>query len=104
LTNYFANPQVLSVPDPFTIGNAPRSLGTCRAPGQANATLSLFKEFSLAKLREGSRVEFRIEAFNALNHPQFNSPHSSFNSGSFGTITSTANSPREVQLALKFYW
>jgi len=104
LTNYFSNPEVLSVPNAFTIGNAPRSLGTCRAPGQANATLSLFKEFSLAKLREGSRVEFRIEAFNALNHPQFNSPHSSFNSGSFGTITSTANSPREVQLALKFYW
>jgi hypothetical protein len=35
------------------------------------AELSLFKQFSLAKLREGSRLEYRIEAFNALNHPQF---------------------------------
>jgi hypothetical protein len=105
LTNYFANAQeVLLVPAPFTVGDAPRAIGSCRQPGQANATLSLFKEFSLAKLREGSRLQFRIEAFNALNHPQFSGPHSSFTSGNFGTITSTANSPREVQLALKLYF
>ena len=104
LTNYFANPGVLSVPNPFTVGNAPRADGTCRQPGQANATLSMFKEFSLARIREGARVEFRFEAFNALNHPQFSGPHSAFNSQDFGTITSTANSPREVQLALKAYF
>ena len=105
LTNYFANAQnVLLVPAPFTVGDAPRAIGSCRQPGQANATLSLFKEFSLAKLREGSRLQFRFEAFNALNHPQFNGPHASFTSGNFGTITSTANSPREVQLALKLYF
>lgn len=105
LTNYFANAkQVLLVPAPFTLTNAPRAIGSCRQPGQANATLSMFKEFSLAKLREGARLQFRFEAFNALNHPQFNGPHASFTSGNFGTITSTANSPREVQLALKLYW
>jgi hypothetical protein len=104
LTNYFANPNVLQVPAPFTVGNAPRAIGTCRQPGQQNATLSAFKEFFLPSIREGARLEFRFEAFNALNHPWFSGPHSTFNSGDFGTITSTANSPREVQLALKFYW
>jgi len=104
LTNYFANPDVAVAPPPFTIGNASRSIGTCRQPGQANATLSLFKEFMLSKLREGAKLQFRLEAFNALNHPQFAGPDTQVNGGNFGVITSTANSPREVQLALKFYW
>jgi hypothetical protein len=104
LTNYFSNPEVAVVPPPFTVGNAPRSVGSCRQPGQKNATLSLFKEFSLSTLREGARLQFRIEAFNALNHPQFSGPNTQVNGGNFGVITSTANSPREVQLALKLYW
>lgn len=104
VTNYFADPQVAVAPAPFTIGNAPRSEGTCRAPGQANATLSLFKEFMLSKIREGAKLQFRFEAFNALNHPQFDAPNAQVDGGNFGVITNLANSPREVQLALKFYW
>jgi hypothetical protein len=104
LTDYFANPEVVSVPAPFTLGSAPRSLGSCRQPGQANANLSLFKEFSLARLREGARLQFRAETYNALNHPQFSGPNTTFNGGSFGVITSTVNNPRELQLALKLYW
>jgi hypothetical protein len=107
LNDYFTNDaQVLSVPAAYTLGTAPRALGTCRQPGQENATLSMFKEFSLAKLREGSRLEFRFEAFNALNHPQFQvtSGNLKVGSNSFGQINSTANSPREVQLALKLYF
>ena len=79
VTNYFSNPEVAVVPPPFTIGNAPRSDGTCRQPGQANATLSLFKNFSLSKLREDAKLQFRFEAFNALNHPQFDGPNTQVN-------------------------
>ena len=104
ITNYFSNPDVAVAPPPFTLGNAPRSYGGCRAPGQNNATLSVFKDFLLPKLREGARLQFRIEAFNALNHPQFDAPDTHVNGGNFGVITGTANGPREVQLALKFYW
>ena len=43
-------------------------------PGTSNANLSLFKEFSLNRLREGTHLEFRTEWFNALNHPQFAAP------------------------------
>jgi hypothetical protein len=104
LTNYFSNPEVAVAPAPFTMGNAPRSYGGCRARGQNNATLSLFKDFMLSKLREGARIQFRFEAFNALNHPQFDAPDAQVNGGNFGVVTGLANSPREVQLALKFYW
>ena len=104
LTNYFSNPDVATVPAPFTLGTAPRAVGTCRQPGQKNATLSLFKEFSLSRLREGARLQFRLEAFNALNHPQFSGPNVQVNGGNFGVIDSQANSPREVQLALKLYF
>ena len=104
LTQYFANPDVLTVPAPFTLGTAPRTDGSCRQPGQFNANLSLFKEFQLSMLREGAKLQFRFETYNALNHPQFSGPNTTVNGGSFGVITSTANSPREAQVALKLYW
>jgi len=110
---YFANAdQVIAEPADYTIGDAPRALSNIRQPGVNNATMSLFKQFSLAKLREGARLEFRAEAFNAFNHPQFCGPDTSvrfigpgqIEQGSFGLITGACNSPREVQLALKFYF
>jgi hypothetical protein len=104
LTQYFANPQVAVKPAPFTLGNAPRTLPNVRIPGGNNADLSLFKEFSLGKVREGMRLEYRLEAFNALNHPVFKGPNTTVNSASFGKVTAQANSPRNVQMALKLYW
>ncbi len=91
-------------PDPYTIGNAPKVQPNLRMPGTRTGALSLFKEFSLASLREGARLEFRAEAFNALNHPQFSGPNATVNTDNFGKITGQANSPRQVQLALKMYW
>jgi hypothetical protein len=104
LNQYFANPDVMSVPPPFTLGTASRTDGSCRQPGQANGDLSIFKEFPLPKLREGAKLQFRLESYNSLNHPQFSGPNTTVNGGSFGVITSTANGPREVQAALKLYW
>ena len=104
LNDYFTNPQVVTTPPAFAIGDAPRTDGSCRQPGAANANLSLFKDFSLSKLREGSRLEMRLETYNAFNHPQFGGPNTTLNSGSFGVITTQANVPRQVQLVLKFYW
>ena len=103
LDQYFANPEVFSVPAQYTLGNAPRALNV-RAPGTANATLSLFKDFTMNSIREGMRVQYRLESFNALNHPQFCAPNAMVGSGEFGTVTCQANSPREVQMALKLYW
>ena len=105
LTQYFANPDALTVPAPFTLGTAPRSWGGCRTPMQQTVNLSLFKDFSLAFIREGMRVQFRAETYNAFNHPWFSPPDTTVNGGSFGVITSTINNTsREMQLALKLYW
>lgn len=104
LNQYFADPQDAVTPAPFTVGNAPREISTARAPGTATTALSLFKQFSFAALREGSFLELRAEAFNALNHPQFAAPNLTVGSSAFGIVTAQANSPRTVQLALKLYF
>jgi hypothetical protein len=51
---------------------------------------------------EGQHLDFRIEAFNALNEPQWGIPGASQGSSTFGKITSTSIDNRELQLALKY--
>jgi hypothetical protein len=104
INQYFADPQVAVKPAPFTVGTAPRTLGSVRAPGTQNASLSLFKEIPISKLGEAGHLELRLESFNALNHVQFCGPDAQVNTGTFGQITCQANSPREVQIAAKLYW
>ena len=104
LDQYFANPEVAALPPPYVLGNAPKVLPNVRMPGTRTVELALFKAFSLASMREGSRLEFRAEAFNAFNHPQFAGPNATVNTDDFGVITSQANKPREMQLSLKVYW
>jgi len=103
-TNYFANPNVLTSPDNFTFGNAPRTIGSALQPGAKNFDISVFKEFGLSKFREGMRAEIRFEAFNAFNHPQFQGPDATVGAADFGFITSTVNNPREMQAAVKIYF
>jgi len=104
MANYFANPEVVERPPNYTLGTASRMLPNVRVPGTNNASLSFFKSVALSKLREGARIEFRAEAFNALNHPQFGCLNSTFGQANFGKLQCQANSPREAQLALKLYW
>jgi hypothetical protein len=104
VSQYFANPQVAVRPAPFTLGTAPRTMPNLRAPGIDIANLSIFKEFSLAKIREGMRFEYRTEAFNAFNRPHFCGPNTTVNGGSFGVIIGTCSAARELQLGMKLYW
>jgi hypothetical protein len=104
LNQYFANPEVATVPAAYTLGTAPKTVGSVRAPGTNVMSSSLFKEFALSQLREGMKFEVRLETFNTLNHPTFGAPNTTVGLSSFGLITSQANSPREVQLGMKFYF
>ncbi len=97
--HYFADDSVFQRPDDFTLGNAPRALGSVRSPHSFTTDLSLGKQFSI---REQMNVEFRVEAQNALNHPVFATPDTAVDDENFGQIFGTAIGPREVQLALKF--
>jgi hypothetical protein len=104
MTQYFANPQVAVLPPLFSIGNGPPILPNVRAPGQNTASLSIFKEIAMNKLREGSHLEVRLESFNAFNHPQFCPPASTANLTTFGLVSCQSNVPRQVQLGMKLYW
>jgi hypothetical protein len=72
---------------------------TIRPPKVPNADLSMFKTF---RLHETWNMQFRAEAFNALNSPQLGSPSTSLTSTSAGTVGLTqSNDPRNVQLSLR---
>jgi hypothetical protein len=96
---YFVDPSVFQLPDPFTLGNAPRAFGGIRTPWSFTTDLSLNKEFAI---REAMSLEFRLEARNALNHPVFSGPNTAVDDPGFGQIGSTSVGPRELQLAVKF--
>lgn len=98
LNEYF-NASAFSLPAPFTYGNAPRIIGDLRAPGVFNTDLSGVKNI---KIHGSVNAQFRAEAFNVFNHPQFNLPQFYMGSGlQTGQITSIQNTPREIQFALK---
>jgi hypothetical protein len=78
--------------------------------GVANNPLTLALARTFPMPIEGQSLEFRAEAFNVLNHPQFASPGangsggSSWGSGQFGEITSTNSDNRDMQLVLKYFF
>jgi hypothetical protein len=83
-----------------TFGNCP--VGVARAPGYTNLDLMFAKRFDIQSSRY---AEFRIEMFNALNHPSFGPPARDISvPNTFGTITNTISSPRVIELVLKFYF
>jgi hypothetical protein len=83
-------------PPLFTFGNAGRNI--IDGPGIANLDISLHKEF---RFSESKRMQFRVEFFNFLNHPNFGAPGLTIGEDA-GEITDTSTRQRQVQFALKF--
>jgi hypothetical protein len=72
---------------------------TIRYPRVPNADISLFKS---VQVHERYNVQFRAEAFNATNSPQFSPPSTSLTSTSAGVVTLTeTGDPRNIQLSLR---
>jgi hypothetical protein len=84
-------------------GNAPRYYSNVRNPGLNNIDFSLQKDFKIPGGDE-SRVRFRADFFNLLNHPQFGEPVADPLNASFGRITRTSLNNRSVQLGLHVYF
>ena len=75
-------------------------VGLVRGPGQRDADLALQRTFGLER---AGRLTARAEFFNVTNTPNFSNPNRMLSTGSaFGKISSTANNPRIIQVALKY--
>lgn len=69
------NTYAFQNPTDYTFGNVPRTLPHLRGPGIQNFDFSIFKT---TELTESLKIQFRAEAFNALNHTNFGLPNTSF--------------------------
>jgi hypothetical protein len=87
-----------------TYGDAGRNI--LRGPGQFNIDFSVIKSTRVGRFN----TEFRVEAFNLLNHPQFAQPNGTLGNPLFGQITAMLPNPscalcgtteRNIQLAMK---
>jgi hypothetical protein len=83
-------------------GDAGRNILT--GPGFSDVDLSVAKD---TKIKEGVSLQFRSEAFNLFNHPNFGQPQNNLAVATFGQITATRTvrgdlgSSRQIQFALK---
>jgi len=85
------------LPAQFAYGNSGANI--LREDRFKSFDFSIFKQF---RVSEGSRLQFRAEAFNVTNTPSFNAPSTAIDTTSGGRVTSTASLPRQIQFALKY--
>ena len=92
------NTSAFAVQAPGLLGNARRNC--IYGPPQRHLDFSVSKDLPI---RESVRLQFRAEAFNLTNTPNFAQPNTSLGSPMFGEITSTApfSNPRLLQFALR---
>ncbi len=108
---YFASQSaaIAAVGFPFGGGTGNRNAAT--GPGFSSVDMGLWKSL---KVPGSERQHFilRLDTFNTFNHPVFNGPNQPVfdgpssttlaNTGQFGNITSTASTPRVLQVALRY--
>jgi hypothetical protein len=86
-----------AVPAPYHFGNAGRNILT--GPGLFSLDMAVSRRFPI---RERASVSIDVEAFNLLNHANFDLPERYADQpATFGRIFS-ARAPRQLQLALRF--
>jgi hypothetical protein len=98
-TQWFTNNGNFTQPAVGTFGNCAPQLGGLRSPRYTDVDASVHKDFLIT---ERFRLQFRTDFINAFNHVQYNAPNTSIGS-TMGQITS-AQPPRNIQLALKIYY
>jgi len=106
--NNYINPAAFTVAPSYSFGNVARSINYL-GPGMVNWDLSLFKTVAI---RERFKAQFRAEALNAFNTPDFANPNTQFlgldskgnTVGNFGRLVYQANLPRELQLGIRLFF
>jgi hypothetical protein len=85
------------------LGNATRYNPKLRYFPGFNESISLARSI---KVKEQTHLDFRWEAFNFLNRTQFGalSGGTSLQNANFGLWRTQSNTPRRMQVSMKFYW
>jgi hypothetical protein len=94
--DHFFNADAFTVPAPGRFGNAGRN--TITGPGSTTINMALTKNFVLSN--DGRRLEFRAQASNLLNTPNFTGLATVVDASNFGRLTSTA-SMRQFDFTLR---
>ncbi len=76
--NNWYNESMFDLPVAGTLGTAPRNL--LRGPGLENWDFALNKDTKADFLGEQGNIQFRVEFFNLMNHPNFANPNATINS------------------------
>ena len=95
----FFNTSAFTRTQPGLWGNVGRN--TLNSPGIIAFDFSTLKDFVMP-YAEGHRLQFRFEAFNLPNHPNWGNPDINIISSTFGVLTSTRTNMRNLQFALKY--
>lgn len=91
------NTDAFDMPAFGTFGNSGRNI--LDGPGLQNISVSMLRDLSLG---ENTALQFRAEAFNVLNHANFDLPGIFFGLPNFGRIsTANTNDARRIQFGLK---
>ncbi len=92
------DPTCFTVPASGTFGNSGRNI--LSGPDSVVLNLAVGRVFSI---KEYGSLEFRLEGFNALNHPSFGYPTATIGSTTTaGVISSTTGNQRLVQLSGRY--
>jgi hypothetical protein len=98
---FFSNPTAVlgAFSEPFgdQIGNR----NNLRGPHFWDADVSVIKDIK-TPWSEKQKFVFRVDAFNVFNHENFVEPGTDLNSSTFGQLTTTRGTPRQLQVALRF--
>ena len=79
--------------------------GLIYGPGFQSFSAALQKGFHIIPSHENHQLIFKAEAFNYLNHPNYDNPDVGPTSGTFGRITGKGNtyaSERQFQFSLRY--
>ena len=99
-TSVLCSPAAAGADGSTAYGTAGQSI--MNGPGQVNTDFSLGKTTKVGGIREDAMLAFRMEFYNALNHPQFANPGTSIGTATLGVITQTSVAPRLIQFAVKY--
>jgi len=87
--------SVFQAPANGFYGNA--SPGSIRGPREISFNVAGYKTFPI---HERLNLQFRAEAFNFLNHPNFGNVDTNLGSGTYGNVTSSLD-PRELEFSAR---